>query len=465
MTVYKLDRFSRNKYETAIHKKALRDNGVKELSAMENIPDTPEGIILESLLEGMNQYYSAELSQKIKRGLHECRQKGTFTGGNLLYGYRIENKRIVVDPEEAENVKFVFEQYALGRTVREIMEMLNERGVLWKGRPFARCTVYHMLTREHYIGIYRVNGEVLLNTYPAIVPKPLFEEVRAKLAKNQKGSSSARNLFLLKGKIRCGYCRRSVNGESGTSQSGYSCYYYKCANRKLNSKTCKLKPIRQKDLEDLVLQTTSQLLGDEETLSAIADEIEVMHAKMRKDRSVLCSLLAQREKAQKSLNNLLKAIEEGILTATTKTRMTELEEQIALLDIKIKGETQKEEQVITKDQVIAYLRNIAKYEPRFLINVFVKEIVLYNDKIEIYYYYTDKKDPDEPTDKIHRDLTFHHYNVRVRKTYFGLLTKIKKDTAHCSRSSTVSLLVQQRNQYPNFLPLQFQKNLLFCFRP
>lgn len=106
-----------------------------------------------------------------------------------------------------------------------------------------------------------------------------------------------------------------------------------------------------------------------------------MHAKMRKDRSVLCSLLAQREKAQKSLNNLLKAIEEGILTAATKTRMTELEEQIALLDIKIEGETQKEEQVITKDQVIAYLRNIAKYEPRFLINVFVKEIVLYNDKI------------------------------------------------------------------------------------
>ena len=213
---------------------------------------------------------------------------------------------------------------------------------------------------------------------------------------------------------------------------------------KENSKTCKLKPIRQKDLEDLVLQTTSQLLGDEETLSAIADEIEVMHAKMRKDRSVLCSLLAQREKAQKSLNNLLKAIEEGILTATTKTRMTELEEQIALLDIKIKGETQKEEQVITKDQVIAYLRNIAKYESRFLINVFVKEIVLYNDKIEIYYYYTDKKDPDEPTDKVHRDLTFHYYNVRVQKTYFGLLTKIKKDTAHCSRSSTVSLLVRRK---------------------
>ena len=71
--VYKLDRFSRNKYEMAIHRKHLKDNGIKILSAMENIPDTPEGILLESLLEGMNQYYSEELSQKTKRGMNETR--------------------------------------------------------------------------------------------------------------------------------------------------------------------------------------------------------------------------------------------------------------------------------------------------------------------------------------------------------------------------------------------------------
>lgn len=74
--VYKLDRFSRNKYEMAMHKKTLKDNGVKLISCMENIPDTPEGIILESLLEGMAEYYSAELSQKVKRGMNESRQKG-----------------------------------------------------------------------------------------------------------------------------------------------------------------------------------------------------------------------------------------------------------------------------------------------------------------------------------------------------------------------------------------------------
>ena len=95
--VYKLDRFSRNKYETAIHKKALRDNGVKVLSAMENIPDTPEGIILESLLEGMNQYYSAELAQKVSRGMRETRNKGYFQGGQLLYGYQLDGRKIIVN--------------------------------------------------------------------------------------------------------------------------------------------------------------------------------------------------------------------------------------------------------------------------------------------------------------------------------------------------------------------------------
>ncbi len=102
--VYKLDRFSRNKYETAKYKKILKDNDVKLLSAMENIPDTPEVIILESLLEGMAEYYSAELSQKVKRGMNETRLKGNFTGGNLIYGYKVENHKILINEEQAKVV-------------------------------------------------------------------------------------------------------------------------------------------------------------------------------------------------------------------------------------------------------------------------------------------------------------------------------------------------------------------------
>jgi len=108
--VYKLDRFSRNKYETTIHKHTLSNNGVKVLSAMENIPDTPEGIILESLLEGMNQYYSAELSQKVNRGLKESYIKGQFTGGVQIYGYEVKDKKNYIHPVEGEIVKEIFDK-------------------------------------------------------------------------------------------------------------------------------------------------------------------------------------------------------------------------------------------------------------------------------------------------------------------------------------------------------------------
>lgn len=125
--VYKFDRFSRNKYESVIHKKHLKDNGISVVSAMENIPDTPEGIILESLLEGLNQYYSAELSQKVKRGMRETRLKGNYQGGNRPYGYDIVNHKLVVNDEEAKIVQYVFKKYSLGVYGEKNANLLNAR--------------------------------------------------------------------------------------------------------------------------------------------------------------------------------------------------------------------------------------------------------------------------------------------------------------------------------------------------
>lgn len=134
--VYKLDRFSRNKYEATIHKNTLKNNGVKVLSAMENIPYSPEGIILESLLEGMNQYYSAELAQKVSRGMRETRLKGYFQGGPLPYGYKLNGRKVVIDETTAEIVKLIYEQYSLGKTVKEIISNLTATNILYKNKPF-----------------------------------------------------------------------------------------------------------------------------------------------------------------------------------------------------------------------------------------------------------------------------------------------------------------------------------------
>lgn len=105
---------------------------------MENIPETPEGIILESLLEGMAEYYSAELAQKVKRGRHETRLKGLFPGGVVMYGYRLENRKLVVDENQAEVVRYVFEEYAKGVYVDKIIKALTEKGTTIAASPFRR---------------------------------------------------------------------------------------------------------------------------------------------------------------------------------------------------------------------------------------------------------------------------------------------------------------------------------------
>lgn len=150
--VYRLDRFSRNKYEMVIHRKTLRDNNIKILSAMENIPDSPEGIILESLLEGMAEYYSAELSQKVKRGMKENRLKGFFTGGPVMFGYRIVDKKVVVCPEEAHIVIKIFEEYLNGKPVTQIVKDLNNQKLISEDRVINDKYIYYMLKNEKYIG-------------------------------------------------------------------------------------------------------------------------------------------------------------------------------------------------------------------------------------------------------------------------------------------------------------------------
>jgi len=203
--VYKLDRFSRDKYATAIHKKTLKDNGVKVLSAMENIPDTPEGIILESLLEGMNQYYSAELSQKVKRGMRETRLKGFFQGGGLPYGYKVINRKVTIDEPTADVVRFMYEQYAKGAFVREIISSLTAKGILYRGRPFATNTVYGILRNEKYSGVYYHEDERVDNIYPRIIDDELFHSVRSKIKINTTGKKSVKTVYLFRNKIRCGY--------------------------------------------------------------------------------------------------------------------------------------------------------------------------------------------------------------------------------------------------------------------
>ncbi len=395
--VYKLDRFSRNKYEMAMHKKTLKDNGVKVISATEFIPDTPEGIIFESMLEGYAEFYSAELSQKVRRGMNETRLKGNFTGGRLPYGYRVENKKVKIDEDRAEVVRYIFEQYACGMYVKNIIYNLTEKGITYFGKPFERSTVYNILKNEKYAGIYRFNGQIFENMFPKIVDDETYEKVRAKIRKNKYGKRSVKVTYLLRHKLKCGYCGQSINAECGTSQNGEKKYYYKCWGRKHNN-GCKKTVIRKDILESIVLENVVGALSDPQTMNEIVSGLMAEQERQARESSILNLILKEKRQVDTALENLLNAIEQGIISNSTNKRLHELERRQEELERQILIERSKQAIQIPEQEVRQFYQSTLKLEPQLLIDMLVKEIVLYDDKIDIIFNSPIRNSPDDSLD-------------------------------------------------------------------
>ena len=382
--VYKLDRFSRNKYETAKYKKILKDNGIKLLSAMENIPDTPEGIILESLLEGMAKYYSAELSQEVKRGMNETRLKGNFTGGNLIYGYKVENHKILIDEEQAKVVRYIYEQYALGVYVKDIIADLTAKHILNHGNPFARNTIYNILKNEKYSGIYRFNNQTFENMYPQIVSTEIYEKVRQKTNQINMGKGVLKSC-ILRNKLKCGYCGEPISAECGTTSQGKKRRYYKCLGKKRHTTNCNKQTVRKEILEDLVIKILIEQLNSPKTLDKIVNNILKVQESEDCGNTLLTSLNKEKIETQKILDNIMKAVEQGVVNNTTNQRMTELEKKLEDIERQIIVEKSKTNFKLTKEDIVNYFNDALKLEPQLLINYLVKQIILYDDKMQIYF--------------------------------------------------------------------------------
>lgn len=390
--VYKLDRFSRNKYETAKYKKILKDNGVKLLSAMENIPDTPEGIILESLLEGMAEYYSAELSQKVKREMNETRLKGNFTGGIIIYGYKVVNHKIVIDEKEAEVVRYIYKQYSIGTYVKDIIKHLTDDHIYNKGKPFARNTVYNILKNEKYFGIYRHDNEVFENMYPKIVPYEIYDIVRNKIDKNKYGKRSVEVIYLLRHKLICGYCGMPISAECSTLNNRPKRHYYKCLGRKRGN-NCTQPAVRKDVFENFILDTILNVLDDKKYRDTIVKNLLKVQEELTTN-SILNTLQKERKQNEITLNNIMSAIEQGVINNTTNKRMKELEIQIEELDRKILIEKCKNNSKLTEEDIQKYYLQALKLEPFILINYLIKNIVVYKDKIEITFNNPIQKSPE-----------------------------------------------------------------------
>ena len=269
VVVYTTDRFSRDKYDSAIYKRKLKNCGVRILYAAENIPDGPEGILLEALMEGWAQYYSDELSRKILRGMHDSATKRGATGSTPPIGYRVgPDKKYEIDPDVAPHVVRAFEMYMEGSRFCDISRYFVEHDIrTGRGNPHSGQAIRRLLTSRRYIGEYHWSDVTIPGGMPAIVSEELFNMVQRKIRIDHPPKSKSAE-YLLSGKLYCGLCGSRYKGTSGTSRHGTKYYYYKCPNKECSACTV---PARQ--LEQYIADAISDTLRDPGMLDLIADKL------------------------------------------------------------------------------------------------------------------------------------------------------------------------------------------------
>ena len=336
--MYTLDRFARNRYDSAMYKAKLRKNGVRLYYTEQSITDEPEGIILESVLEGMAEYYSENLSRGVKRGMKENALKCMITGGYMPLGYRkTADKKFEIDPATAPIVREIFDLYINGKSQRQIVDILNEKGYRTvKGMPFRLGSISGILVNTKYIGLYTFGDVVIENGIPAIIDKEVFYKAQDMLKKNKResGRMKAPMNYLLTGKLFCGHCGGSMVGESGTSQSGTIYNYYKCLSRKKH-KDCTKQTEKKDWIEKLVVEETVKRILQPEIIDEIACRVAELAESEFNNKSRLTTLQNDLKSVQTAIRNLLRLVEQGIDTDDVGERLLDLNSQKADLQKQI----------------------------------------------------------------------------------------------------------------------------------
>ncbi len=398
--VWKLDRFARNRYDSAVHKADLKKYGVRVISATENITDEPEGIMLEGLLESLAEYYSANLSKHVKRGMRECVLAGHHTGGYTPYGFKVEGKKLVADENTAPVIRYVFEQYAKGVSKKEIIDELNKRGVLLhSGRTLTYNSLQRALRNPKYMGKYIYDGQEVVGGCEALVSEEVFNAVQKRLdsVKRAPAAGKAHEDYLLQGKAFCGYCKTPLVGESGRGRHGGIYHYYACGKKK-RSHDCTKKNEKKGFLEWYVVEQTVEYVLTPERIDYIADRLVAKYDDEFNNKGI-----KDLERQARKLESEIEVAVDASLTAPEKVRpryyekIETLETQKADIEMNLATLKIAAGHRYTKEQIVAWLKTFCKGDnldvdfQKRIIDVLVNSVYVYDDKIVIYYNIKDGK--------------------------------------------------------------------------
>lgn len=383
---WKVDRLGRDRYDLAKIKATIKRTGVLIKYAKETLPDGPEGIILESLLEGMAEYYSADLSQKVTRGLKNAAKKGQYPAGVLTYGYTKDaDKHVIEDPETRDAVITVFRMYAAGASMSSIIEWLRDnrfRPPRAKRDIFSSGTIYRMLANERYHGKWSYMDEEL-------EVKPMIDDKTWNAAQHRLKNRGAYELktkdykYILSGKCTCGYCGAKMLGHSGKGKAGKTYRYYKCEAKTRDTKRCECKPVKADLLEERLLTYMYETVLSDDMIEKIVEE--VMRQSFETEEYHLIERY-EKEIAEKEMRitNLTKA-----LSYSSAPSIVNMIEELTTDVDALKAELSKvriQATMITPETVRLYLVRLKAGQKNAaiqasLIKTFLKEVRVYNDSI------------------------------------------------------------------------------------
>ena len=403
LVFHKFDRFFRNKYEATVTKKLLKDANIKYVSVTEPIPDTPEGALLEGLLDSLAEFYSQNLAREVIKGMRTKGAKGLITVSSPPYGYtRGAKGEHVINPKEAEIVQLIFDLYASGIPKSKIIKLANEKGYISKKKkPLQERTLYSMLRNEKYIGTYTLEfstGEKIVikdcENVPPIISKDLWERVQAEHKNRIKPRSTPNQQYILTGKLTCGYCGNPIIGGSvKRNQKGEVSAYYNCRARRKNTKYSNMKcnnPSLRKDVyEKLILDKIKEEILEEHSLDRITTLVmEEYQKEVQKPKTPTAKLQKELEKNKKAQEKLVDLyLNESISNEILDTKTAILKKEQAILEKEIKKNIQLENSSqISKETVLSFIRQFVEELPqddyiknRMLVNTFIHEIAVFKD--------------------------------------------------------------------------------------
>lgn len=388
---YKSNRISRNMLQALTYEARLDSYGIKTLYAKEEFGNTAAGRFALRTMMNVNQFYSENMAEDIKRGLADNAVNCKVNGAIPLGYVKGPDGKFAIQEEQAAIVREIFDRVLAGHSYASIAEDLNARGIKTKsGGRWNKNSFHRMLQNDAYIGVYRHSGVVVEDGVPPIIEKEVFYAMQKHLEKKKARGRADNADYLLTGKLYCGYCKSHMVGVSGTSKTGAKHYYYMCNNRRKNE-GCKKEYVRRDYIERKVAELTMNVILQDDVIEWIADNT-VSFQLMARRESDLVVLEAELAELRKAAKNIMSAIEQGIITATTKERLLEIEEEISALEATI-SVTKAATKPIDRDRIIYTLEkyrhgdiNDVTVQKR-LIDTFIKAVYLWDDKIQIDYYH------------------------------------------------------------------------------